>query len=60
MTLTGRVALVSGAAGGTGRAISIAFADEGAAVACCDTDMAGATQTARLIEEAGGRALAMN
>ena len=60
MTLTGKAALVSGAAGGIGRAISIAFAHEGAAVACCDIDMAGATQTARLVEELGGRALAMN
>jgi len=57
MTLTEKAALVSGAAGGIGRAISIAFADAGAAVACCDIDMAGATQTALLVEEAGGRAV---
>ena len=55
MTLTGKAALVSGAAGGIGRAISIAFAEAGAAVACCDIDMAGATETARLVER-GGRA----
>ena len=60
MSLTGKAALVSGAAGGIGRAISIAFAEAGAAVACCDIDMAGATQTAWLVEEAGGRAFAMN
>jgi NAD(P)-dependent dehydrogenase (short-subunit alcohol dehydrogenase family) len=58
MTLTGKVALVSGAAGGIGRAISIAFAEAGAAVACCDIDMTGTAETARLVEEAGGRALA--
>jgi NAD(P)-dependent dehydrogenase (short-subunit alcohol dehydrogenase family) len=58
MTLAGKAALVSGAAGGIGRAISIAFAEAGAAVACCDIDMAGAAETARLVEQAGGRALA--
>jgi NAD(P)-dependent dehydrogenase (short-subunit alcohol dehydrogenase family) len=59
MTLAGRAALVSGAAGGIGRAISIAFAEAGAAVACCDIDMAGAAETARLVERSGGRALAL-
>ena len=58
MTLTGKAALVSGAAGGIGRAIATAFADAGAAVACCDIDLAGAEETARLVGEAGGRALA--
>ena len=56
MTLSGKAALVSGAAGGIGRAISQAFAEAGAAVACCDIDMAGAAETARLVEQAGGRA----
>jgi len=56
MTLSGKAALVNGAAGGIGRAISIAFAEAGAAVACCDIDMAGAAETARLVEQAGGRA----
>ncbi|MGH7115513.1 MAG: SDR family NAD(P)-dependent oxidoreductase [Stellaceae bacterium] len=58
MSLSGKAALVSGAAGGIGRAISQAFAEAGAAVACCDIDLAGAAETARLVEEAGGRALA--
>jgi NAD(P)-dependent dehydrogenase (short-subunit alcohol dehydrogenase family) len=52
MLLTGKAALVSGAAGGIGRAISIAFAEAGAAVACCDIDVAGAAQTVRLVEAA--------
>ncbi len=58
MSLSGKAALVSGAAGGIGRAISIAFAEAGAAVVCCDIDVTGAAQTARLVEESGGRALA--
>jgi NAD(P)-dependent dehydrogenase (short-subunit alcohol dehydrogenase family) len=58
MTLAGKAALVSGAAGGIGRAIAVAFAEAGAAVACCDIDIAGAQETARLVAETGGRALA--
>jgi NAD(P)-dependent dehydrogenase (short-subunit alcohol dehydrogenase family) len=58
MPLYGKVALVSGAGAGIGRAISLAFVEAGAAVACCDIDAVAATETARLIEAAGGRALA--
>ncbi len=58
MELGGKAALVSGAAGGIGRAIAVAFAEAGAAVACCDVDLAGAQETARLVEAAGARALA--
>jgi len=58
--LAGKTALVSGAAGGIGRAISVAFAEAGAAVACCDIDVAGAAETSRLIEQIGARALALH
>jgi NAD(P)-dependent dehydrogenase (short-subunit alcohol dehydrogenase family) len=58
MTLADKAALVSGAAGGIGRAIATAFAEAGAVVACCDIDLAGAKETARLVEQAGGRSLA--
>ena len=58
MKLSGKVALVSGAAAGIGRAISVAFAEAGAAVACCDIDETGAVETARLIANAGSRAVA--
>jgi len=58
MTLAGKAALVSGAAGGIGRAIAVAFAEAGAAVACCDIDIAGAQETARLVAATGARALA--
>ena len=40
MTLTGKAALISGAGGGICRAIAVAFAEAGAAVACCDIDRA--------------------
>lgn len=56
--LAGKAALVSGAAGGICGAIALAFAREGAAVACADIDKAAAEETARLITAAGGRAIA--
>jgi NAD(P)-dependent dehydrogenase (short-subunit alcohol dehydrogenase family) len=58
MILTGKVALVSGAGGGIGRAISLAFAESGAAVACCDIDAPSVEETAHLVQTAGGRAVA--
>ena len=57
MRLTGKVALVSGAGGGIGRAISLAFAEAGGAVACCDIDAAAAEESARLAQNAGGLAI---
>jgi NAD(P)-dependent dehydrogenase (short-subunit alcohol dehydrogenase family) len=60
MKLTGKIALVSGAGGGIGRAICLAFAEAEAAVACCDIDAASAEETARLVRKAGGRAIAQS
>ena len=56
--LTAKAALISGAGGGICRAIALAYAAEGAAVACVDIDLANARETARLVEAAGGRAVA--
>jgi NAD(P)-dependent dehydrogenase (short-subunit alcohol dehydrogenase family) len=56
--LAGKAALVSGAAGGIGRAIALALAEAGAAVAAIDLDERGAAETARLVEERGRAALA--
>jgi len=58
MTLTGKAALVSGAGGGIGRAICLAFAEAGAAVTCCDIDAASAEETARLARNTAGQAIA--
>jgi len=57
--LTGKVALVTGAASGIGAASALAFAAAGAQVAACDRDLAGAEATAKLIAEAGGEAIAV-
>jgi NAD(P)-dependent dehydrogenase (short-subunit alcohol dehydrogenase family) len=53
----GEVAFITGAGGGMGRAISIAFADAGAKVVMADVDAAGGAETQRLAEEAGGDAV---
>jgi len=58
-SLAGKVAFVTGAANGIGRAAALAFAREGAGVAVADVSEQGNQETARMIEEAGGRALAV-
>src|SRR5947209_12174972 len=58
-SFTGKVAFVTGAANGIGRAAALAFACEGASVVVADVSEQGNQETARMIEEAGGRALAI-
>jgi NAD(P)-dependent dehydrogenase (short-subunit alcohol dehydrogenase family) len=56
---TGKVAFVTGAATGIGRAAGLAFAREGASVVVADVSEQGNQETARMIEKQGGRALAV-
>jgi len=58
-SFTGKVAFVTGAANGIGRAAALAFAHEGASVVVADVSEQGNQETTRIIEEAGGRALAV-
>jgi NAD(P)-dependent dehydrogenase (short-subunit alcohol dehydrogenase family) len=55
----GKVAFVTGAASGIGRAAALAFAREGASVVAADVSERDNQETARLIEEQGGRAVAV-
>src|SRR5206468_4878810 len=56
---TGKVAFVTGAASGIGRAAALAFARQGANVVAADVSEQGNQETTRLIEEQFGRALAV-
>ncbi len=58
-SLKGKTAIVTGAGGGIGRAICVAYAEAGAAVACVDLNLAHVTETVAAITAAGGRALAV-
>ncbi len=57
--LDGRVALVTGAGSGIGRASALRFHSEGAAVMCTDIDLDSARDTAASIAEHGGKSAAL-
>jgi NAD(P)-dependent dehydrogenase (short-subunit alcohol dehydrogenase family) len=57
--LAGKVALITGAASGIGRAAALRFAKGGAAVMCADIDAGGAKETAEQIAAQGGRGVAL-
>jgi len=57
--LQNKIAIVTGAGGGIGRAICLAYADEGAALVCGDIDPDAANETVTQIKARGGRAAAI-
>lgn len=59
MSLTGKTALVTGAAQGIGRDIALALATDGADVAICDVNLEAAQKTAADIEAKGRKSLAI-
>src|SRR6476646_1379620 len=56
MDFTGKVAVVTGAANGIGRAAALAFAKSGAKIVVVDRDSAGGEATAGIIRQQGGEA----
>ena len=59
MDFKGKVAVITGAANGIGRAAAMGFAAHGATVVLVDRDGAGAKAAAGAIEQKGGKALAV-
>jgi 2-hydroxycyclohexanecarboxyl-CoA dehydrogenase len=58
MSLNGKVAVVTGGAGGIGRAISLQLARDGAAVSVWDLNADGVGETVAMIHRENGRAIA--
>lgn len=56
---SGKVAFITGAGSGIGRATALRLAGEGAAIIVADLRLESAAETVRLVEAAGGRALAV-
>lgn len=59
MILNGKVAIITGAAQGIGKAVAIKFAQEGADIVVSDINLDLAEATAREIEQLGRRSLAL-
>jgi NAD(P)-dependent dehydrogenase (short-subunit alcohol dehydrogenase family) len=55
--LTGKVALITGAGGGQGRAAAMLFAKEGAQVVVTDVKIDGGEETVQMVKAAGGQAV---
>src|SRR5438046_4946889 len=58
-SFTGKVAFVTGAGSGIGRAAALAFASKDASAVAADISEQDSQDSARMIEESGGRALAV-
>ncbi|MEO9189823.1 MAG: glucose 1-dehydrogenase [Acetobacteraceae bacterium] len=57
--LDGKAALITGGAGGIGRASALIFAREGARVAVADVTQDAAAETVALVNQAGGQAISL-
>ncbi len=59
MDFKGKVAVITGAANGIGRAVAMGFASHGAKIVLVDRDAAGAKAAAQAIEQKGGQAISV-
>lgn len=59
MKLKDKVAVITGAASGIGRATAILFAKEGAKIVAADINAGGVEETVKMIEDGGGEAVAV-
>lgn len=59
MRLEGKIAVITGTASGIGRATALRFAEEGAAIVGADVTTAANTETAQLVEAAGGKMISV-
>jgi len=59
MRLKGKVVIITGAGRGIGQACALRYAEEGAFVSCVDINQETAITTAKGVDEAGGRGLAI-
>ncbi len=57
--LKDKIALVTGSASGIGRGLALRYALEGARVACCDINLAGAEETADSVRASGRESMAV-
>ena len=57
MKLINKVALITGAGSGMGRATALLFSREGAKVAVVDIDEKGGQETMKMVKEKGGEAI---
>ncbi|MFM5931799.1 MAG: SDR family NAD(P)-dependent oxidoreductase [Novosphingobium sp.] len=58
-SLNGKVAVITGAGSGMGRSMALRLAEDDAKIAIWDINGEGAEETARLVREAGGTAIAV-
>ncbi len=58
--LTGKVALITGAGSGIGRAMALLFAHEGASIVAGDINIDGNNDTVHMVEEQDGKAIAVH